>query len=78
MQISYSRPLSQAWAQMTGLLFRPFDLGRWFVLGFTAFLAGLVGGDGADSGELERDGAVVRTEDIGPDAGGDEPRAQDP
>ena len=49
MRISYSRPLGQAWAHMTGLLFRPFDLGRWCVLGFTAFLAGLVGGDGAGS-----------------------------
>ena len=49
MQISYSRPLGQAWAHMTGLLFRPFDLGRWFVLGFTAFLAGLVSGDGNGS-----------------------------
>ncbi len=49
MRISYSRPLEQAWAHMTSLLFRPFDLGRWFVLGFTAFLAGLVSGDGAGS-----------------------------
>ena len=49
MRISYSRPLGQAWAHMTGLLLRPIDLGRWCVLGFTAFLAGLVGGDGAGS-----------------------------
>ncbi len=47
MQISYSAPLNQAWRRMTGLLFRPLDLGRWFVLGFTAFLAGLVEGGGA-------------------------------
>ena len=49
MQISFSRPLGQAWDHMTGLLFRPFDLGRWCVLGFTAFLAGLVGGDASGS-----------------------------
>ena len=41
MQISYSRPLDQAWSRMKSLLFGPFDLGLWFVLGFTAWLAQL-------------------------------------
>lgn len=44
MQISYSKPLDIAWQRMKNLLFRPFDLGRWFVLGFTAWLANLAGG----------------------------------
>jgi len=29
---------------MTTILFRPFDIGKWFVLGFTAFLASLMDG----------------------------------
>lgn len=41
MNISYSQPLSQAWLRMKLMLFRPFDIGTWFALGFTAFLAGL-------------------------------------
>ncbi len=41
MNISYSEPLSRAWLRMKTLLFRPFDIGAWFVLGFSAFLAGL-------------------------------------
>jgi hypothetical protein len=32
---------------MHGLLFAPFDLGRWFVLGFTAWLAGLLSSAGS-------------------------------
>ncbi len=41
MQISFSRPLDLAWSRMKSLLFGPFDLGLWFVLGFTAWLAQL-------------------------------------
>ncbi len=48
MDIKYSEPLSRAWLRMKILLFRPFDIGAWFVLGFTAFLAGL--GDGGGGG----------------------------
>ena len=44
MQTSYSQPLDHAWRRMKTLLFHPFDLGRWFVLGFTAWLAQLAGG----------------------------------
>ena len=54
MQISYSKPLDHAWRRMTALLFHPFDLGRWFVLGFTAWLAQLAGGtSGGDSGKFQ-------------------------
>ncbi len=49
MSIVYSHPIRQAWRRMSGLLFHPFDLGRWFVLGFTAFLAGLVESGGNSS-----------------------------
>lgn len=34
-------PFSPAWDRMITVLFRPFDIGRWFILGFGAFLAGL-------------------------------------
>jgi hypothetical protein len=53
MNINYFDPLSRAWNRMTTALFRPFDLGKWFVIGFTAFLAGLTdshGGGGGNSG----------------------------
>jgi hypothetical protein len=39
--IAYLAPLSRAWERMKKDLFRPFDPGKWMVVGFTAFLAGL-------------------------------------
>ncbi len=44
MQISFSKPLDHAWQRMNAFLFNPFDLGKWFVLGFTAWLADLANG----------------------------------
>jgi hypothetical protein len=41
MTVSYSEPLTRAWDRMRLALFKPFDLHKWFVVGFTAFLAGL-------------------------------------
>ncbi len=52
MNISYSEPLSRAWLRMKILLFRPFDMGIWFALGFTAFLAGLADGAGSQGGNF--------------------------
>lgn len=49
MAAAYSRPLSDAWQKTNDLLFHPFDLGRWFVLGWTAFLASLMEGGGLDN-----------------------------
>jgi hypothetical protein len=54
MQFSYSQPLDHAWQRMTSLLFRPFDLGRWFVLGFTAWLAQLATGYSGGASEKMR------------------------
>lgn len=45
--IEYVEPFGRAWNRMKDLLFRPFDLGRWFVIGFTAWLATLTEGGGA-------------------------------
>jgi len=51
MDIHYIEPLSQGWARMKKALFQPFDIGKWFTVGFTAFLAALMdGGGGGGSG----------------------------
>lgn len=50
MEIQYFSPLSRGWGRMKKALFQPFDLKKWFVVGFTAFLAGLTdwkGGGGS-------------------------------
>lgn len=41
MSIQYIEPLSRGISRMSRALFSPFDLKKWFVVGFTAFLAGL-------------------------------------
>lgn len=52
MAISYSRPLSQAFARMKKALFQPFNINKWFRIGFTAWLAGFTecNGNGSGSG----------------------------
>ncbi|MBN2321371.1 MAG: hypothetical protein JXR49_19985 [Acidobacteria bacterium] len=42
MNIEYFTPLSNAWERMKKALFKPFDIGKWFALGFTAFLSQLL------------------------------------
>jgi len=41
MTISYFEPLSRGISRMNKDLFHPFDLRRWFIVGFSAFLAAL-------------------------------------
>jgi hypothetical protein len=53
MDIRYFEPLARAYRRMTKALFRPFEFRKWFVVGFTAFLAGLMdchGGNGGGRG----------------------------
>jgi len=50
MAIHYINPLSRAFERMKTILFRPFDLGKWFTLGFTAFLASLMNSPGGTGG----------------------------
>ena len=38
-QISATKPISEAFARMKLVLFQPFELGKWFTLGFCSFLA---------------------------------------
>ncbi|HPF69560.1 MAG TPA: hypothetical protein PLQ13_02720 [Candidatus Krumholzibacteria bacterium] len=46
MSVSYSLPIGRARERMQDVLFRPFNLGTWFVLGWTAFLADMFDGGG--------------------------------
>ncbi len=50
MSFGYSRPMNDAWQRMKALLFQPFDLGRWFVLGFSAWLASFIEGGSGNGG----------------------------
>jgi hypothetical protein len=48
--IDFTRAFESAWERMMVILFQPFDLSKWFVIGFSAFLAGLLaGGNGFNS-----------------------------
>jgi hypothetical protein len=67
MAITFVDPLSRAVERMRQMLFQPFDLVKWLVLGFSAWLAGLAsgagGGTGAsnfDSDAWDRPGDVLR------------------
>jgi hypothetical protein len=44
MIIAYIKPLEAAFIRMKNALFHPFHLKNWFIIGFTAFLAGLMDG----------------------------------
>lgn len=48
--ISVLDPLTPAFERVKTVLFRPFDLGRWFTIGFCAWLAYLGGGGGGGGG----------------------------
>lgn len=49
MEIRYVEPLRRAWARMQLTLLAPFDLGKWLVIAFSAWLAGLADGIGGGS-----------------------------
>ena len=65
MQISFTNPYNRAWLRMKSALFGPLDLGKWFALGFTAWLAQLdpdwVFSFQMDAGSL---GNLFRFEDV--------------
>ena len=46
MTINYFEPISRGWNRMVKALFKPFDISKRFVVGFTAFLANLLDSDG--------------------------------
>ena len=51
-KINYWEPIQEAWEKMVEVLFRPFEIGKWMVIGFGAFLANLgrESGSGGSSG----------------------------
>lgn len=50
--IGYLEPLGAAWRRAREILFRPVDPRTWLVLGFAAWLAGLMEGTGGGGGRL--------------------------
>jgi hypothetical protein len=50
--INYTRAFDLAWERMMVMLFRPFDLGKWCAIGFSAFLAGLLAGGNGVNGSF--------------------------
>lgn len=54
MDIAYFEPLARGWNRMKTALFKPLDLHKWFAVGFNAFLAGLMDGNGGSSGSRGR------------------------
>jgi hypothetical protein len=52
MRIRYLEPLTRAIDRSIEICFRPFDLGKWFVLGFACWLARLTQGGGGGGGSV--------------------------
>lgn len=63
MNIQFITPFSRGFSRMKRALFQPFDLKKWFVIGFTAWLAGLMdnsgGGNGGGKGDIDSFGDVL-------------------
>jgi len=57
-EISVTEPLTLAYDRMKLVLFQPFDPGKWFVIGFCAWLAGL--GESGAGGEAVFIPKVIR------------------
>jgi hypothetical protein len=55
MNIQFFEPLTRAWQRMKHILWRPFDLAKWLVLGFSCWLAGLADGAGGGGWKLIAD-----------------------
>lgn len=67
--IGFTVPTSISWWRMKQILFNPFDIGKWFVLGFTAWLATLVeansgGGGSGGTGDLSDTGNEPEVEEF--------------
>jgi hypothetical protein len=67
MNVQFFDPFSRAWLKMKTILFNPFDIGKWFALGFTAFLANLTdapGGGGRGGNYTHGDYSLHRFFDL--------------
>ncbi len=60
MNIEYFEPFSRAWNRMKIALFKPFDLHKWLIIGFNAFLAKLAEGGGGQGSTGWREDASFR------------------
>jgi hypothetical protein len=58
MTIGYVEPLLSGWERMKRMLLRPFDAGKWLVLAFAAWLAGLGGNESMRWIWFEHDGSA--------------------
>jgi hypothetical protein len=56
MTVQFVEPFQLAWRRMTLALFKPFDLHKWFVVGFNAFLAGLLDASNGGGGSRAEKG----------------------
>ena len=54
-KIEIFKPFGEGFEWMQRILFRPFDIKKWLVLGFAAFIGGSWGGGGGGLGNLNRD-----------------------
>ena len=52
--INFTRAFNLAWDRTAVILFQPFDLGKWFAIGFSAFLAGLLAGGNGFNGSYSQ------------------------
>jgi len=52
--INFTRAFDLAWERMVVILFGPFDFGKWCVIAFGAFLAGLLSGGNGFNGSFNR------------------------
>jgi hypothetical protein len=64
--VSVIDPIGPAIERVKTVLFRPFDLGKWFVIGFSAWLAQLGSGGGSNNsgGKEDRGGGVQKWQDL--------------
>ena len=58
--ISVVEPVGAAIEKTKCILFQPFDLAKWFIIGFCAFLATLGGGGGGNFGGFGDTGGVLQ------------------
>jgi hypothetical protein len=74
MRLSVTDPIGRAWNHMIAVLFQPFNLSRWFIMGFGAWLAGLGQGGGGfnfptGGGDFDDSGFERVAHDITSDVG---------
>ena len=62
--VSVIDPIGPAIERVRTVLFRPFDLGKWFVIGFSAWLANLGRGQGGGGGGRGGGGGPPNVRDI--------------